>query len=78
METPSEIPNRHHFRGENGSPAVVHWQPRKKSKFTLKTEPCRLSARKSVYKRRQQREPRQRLKISEMIGAMFSCFRKSR
>lgn len=71
---PLEILNLSTFRGEYVNPTVIHLHPKKKSKFTLKTESYRRSGTKSIRKRR---EPRQRLKISKMIGLVFKCFRKS-
>lgn len=72
MEISSEILNS--VRGENANPTVVNLQPRKKSKFTLKTE-LRLHPGRSFIRTRR---PRKKLNICEMIGVMFRCFRKSR
>lgn len=77
MDISSENVNPNSFREENGKLTVDQLQPRIKSKFTLKNEPCRLSGRISNYERRQ-RKPRQKSSVSAMIGLMFSCFRKSR
>lgn len=68
MEIFYEIP----FLQENYVNSTVK-QARKKSKFTVRTEP---RVRKYILKSRQQ--PRQRWKIAEMISSMFKCFRKSR